>query len=82
VLETLDNLGWAAEKSQASLYVWFHMPPGYETSADFCLALLEHTGVSLTPGSVFGPHGEGYVRLSFTQPEPILQKALDRLSQL
>jgi LL-diaminopimelate aminotransferase len=43
---------------------------------------LEQTGVSLTPGSVFGSQGEGYVRLSFTLPNEILQEALDRLSQL
>jgi LL-diaminopimelate aminotransferase len=81
-LRTLQNLGWAAEMAQAALYIWFHIPPGYTTSAEFCLALLDGTGVSLTPGSVFGPHGEGYVRLSFTLPEQILQKALARLGQL
>lgn len=82
VLQTLHNLGWKAEAPQAALYIWFHIPPGYSTSDEFCQALLEQTGVSLTPGSVFGSQGEGYVRLSFTLPDEILQEALDRLSQL
>jgi len=81
-LQTLHNLGWKAETPQASLYIWFHVPPGYSTSAEFCQVLLKKTGISLTPGSVFGSQGEGYVRLSFTQPDEIFQEALDRLSQL
>jgi LL-diaminopimelate aminotransferase len=81
ILKTLHELGWKVETPQASLYVWFHIPPGHADSVEFCLALLEQTGVSLTPGSVFGSQGEGYVRLSFTQPDDILQEALDRLSQ-
>jgi len=82
VLQTLRNLGWNAEIPHAGLYIWFSIPAGYTTSAEFCQALLERTDVSLTPGSVFGPHGEGYVRLSFTQPEQILQQALARLDRL
>lgn len=82
VLQTLQQLGWQAETPQAGLYVWFHVPPGYSTSAEFCQALLERTGVSLTPGTVFGEQGEGYVRLSFTVSDEILPEALDRLSRL
>lgn len=79
VLQTLHNLGWEAETPLAALYIWFQIPAGYTSSADFCLALLERTGVSLTPGGVFGPHGEGYVRLSITIAEDILDEALAHL---
>jgi LL-diaminopimelate aminotransferase len=82
VLRVLHDLGWQAEKPLASLYVWFRIPPDYSTSVDFCQAVLEQTGVSLTPGSIFGAQGEGYARLSFTLPDEILQEALARLSLL
>jgi LL-diaminopimelate aminotransferase len=72
-IQMLQDLGWAAETPQAALYIWFQIPPGYTSSADFCLALIERTGVSLTPGSDFGPHGEGY-RLSINKPDEILRK--------
>lgn len=81
-IQMLQDLGWAADTPQAALYIWFQIPPEYTSSADFCLALIERTGVSLTPGSVFGLHGEGYVRLSITMPEQILRKALARLGDL
>jgi LL-diaminopimelate aminotransferase len=81
-LQTLHSLGWKAETPRAGLYIWFHIPPGYATSAEFCQVLLEQTGASLTPGNIFGSQGEGYVRLSFTLPDEILQEALNRLRQL
>lgn len=61
----------------ASLYVWAEVAPGF-SSADFCEALLETTGVAVLPGCAFGPQGEGYVRISLTQPEARLEVALER----
>lgn len=80
VMQTLRNLGWQVDLPSGSLYVWLQTPPGFHTSDEFCLRLLTETGVSLTPGSVFGAVGEGYIRLSITQPEEDLQEALDQLS--
>lgn len=81
VLHTLSDLGWQAAVPQAGLYIWFKVPSARLTSSEFCLALLEQTGVSLTPGSVFGQAGEGYVRLSLTSPDSDLELALDRMGK-
>ncbi len=35
-----------------------------ETSFEFCMDLMEKTGIIVTPGSAFGEHGEGYVRMA------------------
>ena len=80
VMQALHGLGWQADLPSGSLYVWFHTPPGYLSSEDFCHQLLAQTGVSLTPGSVFGAVGAGYTRLSITLPEPDLIQALELLS--
>ena len=40
------------------------IPEGYDSSADFCMKLMEKTGVIVTPGSAFGSNGEGYVRMA------------------
>ena len=79
VLQALEKRGWSAEKSSGALYIWFHIPPGFSSSEAFCLALLEKTGVSLTPGTIFGSQGEGYVRLALSLPQEILKEALQRL---
>ena len=45
----------------------------------FVLELLENAHVSLAPGSIFGPQGSGYLRLSLTQPLARIQQAVDRI---
>jgi aspartate/methionine/tyrosine aminotransferase len=41
--------------------------------------LLERAGVAVLPGTAFGAHGEGYLRLSYANSEANLQKALERI---
>ena len=81
VLGFLPALGMQAERPQATLYVWAQVPTG-ETSVAFSRRVLEATGVWLTPGTAFGPHGEGYVRISICMPEERLREAGDRLRRL
>jgi len=80
VLRTLQRLGLEAETPRASLYVWFATPAG-QTSAGFASTLLERAHVSLTPGSIFGPGGEGYIRLSVTAPIERVEEAMRRLEE-
>lgn len=47
-------------------------------SRDFCLALLEKTGVMFTPGSAM--EMEGHVRIGFGNPTATLQQGLPRVS--
>jgi LL-diaminopimelate aminotransferase len=78
VLAGLKKLGLAVRKPDASLYVWSPVPEGW-TSEEFAVAALEQAGVSLTPGTVFGPGGKGFLRLSITAPLERLQQAMERL---
>jgi LL-diaminopimelate aminotransferase len=80
VLAALARLGIDARRPRASLYLWVAVPAGW-TSATFALALLQDTGVALSPGTFFGPAGEGYVRLSVTAPTERLREAMARLEQ-
>jgi len=76
----LRALGLEARTPGASLYVWARSPAGW-SSEDFAAAALEQAGVSLTPGTVFGAGGQGYLRLSITAPLERLQQAMQRLKQ-
>ncbi len=80
VAAALDRLGFHYRLPQASLYVWFAVPAG-QTSTGFCARVLEQCGVSLTPGSIFGAQGEGYVRLSLTSPIDEIAEAMQRLEK-
>ena len=64
----LRSIGWEVPDSQGSMFVWAPVPQGYHNSVDFCFELLERTGLLCTPGSAFGPLGEGHVRFALVQP--------------
>ncbi len=68
-------------KPAASLYLWPRVPRGY-TSAEFAEKVLLDTGVSLTPGVAFGPHGEGYLRISVGQTTERVMAAVERMRKL
>lgn len=81
VMHTLESLGLQADLPKASLYVWFHVPMGW-TSMDFAGFLLDNAYVSVTPGIIFGKHGEGYIRLSLTAPIERLAEAMERIRKV
>jgi LL-diaminopimelate aminotransferase len=77
ILRTLQEIGIPAQKPQASLYVWAEVPPG-QTSSEYASRLLEEAGVSITPGTVFGPGGEGFVRISLGMSSERIREAMER----
>ncbi|MBM3935299.1 MAG: aminotransferase class I/II-fold pyridoxal phosphate-dependent enzyme [SAR202 cluster bacterium] len=79
VVKALQQIGVRATAPKASLYIWAGVPKGF-TSAEFAERLLEDRNVLVTPGSVYGKSGEGYIRLSLTISEANLEKALERIS--
>ncbi len=80
VMEFLPLAGMRALPPKATLYVWARIPEG-RTSQEFSSYILEKTGVWLTPGTAFGEHGEGYVRIALTVPEERLRIVAERLRQ-
>ncbi len=80
IIDILNDIGLEAKPPKASLYIWAKVPPGY-TSVEFTTALLDEVGVVVTPGTGYGKHGEGYVRLSLTIPDAQLVKGLSLLSK-
>ena len=69
-------IGWDIPDAKGSMFVWAPIPAHYARSMDFCMDLLEKAGVLCTPGSSFGPHGEGYVRFALVLPPEKIAQAL------
>jgi len=51
------------------------------SSSEFCLRLLEETGVSTTPGSVFGECGEGHIRVSYASDISTVSEGIKRIKE-
>lgn len=81
LVEELSALGWHIKKPAGTMFVWAKIPETYKTSEDFCIALLERAGVSVTPGSAFGKLGEGYVRFALVRTQEEMQRAFARIAE-
>ena len=80
ILEGVKEAGLTACGGVNSPYVWLSVPKGM-TSWEFFDYLLNEAQIICTPGSGFGPCGEGYVRLtSFNTPE-LTKEAVERLNK-
>jgi LL-diaminopimelate aminotransferase len=77
----LRKLGWKVFNPPATFYVWARVPDGYN-SAKTAERLLEEAHIVCTPGSGFGPSGEGFVRFALTVPVKRLQEALARIEKV
>ncbi len=80
MLSGIRRLGLQAQTPQASFYIWAQIPAGFR-SLQFASELLDATGVSITPGTVFGECGEGYVRITLCASKERIQQALDRMER-
>jgi LL-diaminopimelate aminotransferase len=79
ILAGLRKAEFPVETPAAALYVWAHLPPGYTDSTAFCNDLLLATGVSMTPGVIYGEHGEGFIRISLGLDTDRISQAIDRV---
>ena len=80
VVQGLRSAGLKLDVPKAAIYVWAHLPEGENDSIAFCSRLLEETGVSTTPGIVYGAHGEGYLRVSLGTATNRIREAMNRLA--
>jgi aspartate/methionine/tyrosine aminotransferase len=83
MVRALAAAGWSVSPPSMALYLWLEVPPVAQErgldSEGFCAALLEATGVCLTPGIGFGLGGEGWLRLALVHPLPELEAAAARM---
>ncbi|MEY2741101.1 MAG: aminotransferase class I/II-fold pyridoxal phosphate-dependent enzyme [Ilumatobacteraceae bacterium] len=77
----LARIGWDVPKPRGSMFVWAPIPEPYRemNSVEFCRHLVEECHVALSPGSGFGPGGEGFVRFALIENEQRIHQAVRQL---
>ncbi len=78
--EALESKGFKIFGGTASFYLWFSHP--YYDKSEKILDLFLEQGIVITPGTAFGPDGEGYVRLVFCVTEEVCRKTAERIKNL
>jgi LL-diaminopimelate aminotransferase len=78
VCDALADIGVDVTPPKGTIYVWSPVPAGH-SSASYCELVLEESGVALSPGSAYGPNGEGFFRISLTVSDARLGEAVERL---
>jgi len=78
VVDALEAIGVEVDPPKGTIYIWAPVPAGH-TSASFAELVLEEAAVVVSPGSMYGPSGEGFFRISLTTPDELLTEAVQRL---
>jgi LL-diaminopimelate aminotransferase len=80
VVDALRGIGVRIEPPKGTIYVWAPVPDGH-TSASFAERVLEEAAVVVSPGSMYGPSGEGFFRISLTTPDDQIAEAMTRIRE-
>jgi LL-diaminopimelate aminotransferase len=80
VVAALREIGVEVAAPKGTIYVWAPVPSGH-TSTSFCETVLEEAAVVISPGSMYGPSGEGFFRISLTTPDDRIEEAVERMRE-
>ncbi len=73
-----DKLETRYSKNATGLFVWAKIPEG-KKSEEITDSVLYDNDIFITPGTIFGSQGEGYIRFSLCVESKIIKEAISRL---
>lgn len=78
IWQLADKLDCTYEKDSTGLFVWAKIPEG-KKSEEVTDEILYKKDIFITPGTVFGSQGEGYIRFSLCVTSEIIKEAISRI---
>ncbi|MFS4494896.1 pyridoxal phosphate-dependent aminotransferase [Maribacter sp. 2308TA10-17] len=78
MLQLVKKLGCTYDSTSVGLFVWAKLPYGVPSAEKFIDDILYDKDIFITPGTIFGSNGEGYIRFSLCVPEEKIQEAINR----
>lgn len=79
IIELLEKLQCTCEKDSVGLFVWAKLPRHIANAESFVDEILYRHHIFITPGTVFGSNGEGYIRFSLCVDEKNIKEAIKRI---
>tara|TARA_R110000796_G_scaffold41772_4_gene103522 strand:- start:104421 stop:105566 length:1146 start_codon:yes stop_codon:yes gene_type:complete len=78
MFELVDKLNCTYDKNSVGMFVWAKLPEGVSSSEAFIDGILYDKNIFITPGTIFGSNGEGYIRFSLCVTEEKIKEAISR----
>lgn len=78
VWQLADAYNCTYDKNATGLFVWAKLPPNVK-SEEFIDLALKNNHLFITPGTIFGSKGEGYIRFSLCASTEVLEEAIKRV---
>jgi aspartate/methionine/tyrosine aminotransferase len=75
-----EKLGCTVYTAGVGLFVWAKLPDGIASAEKFIDDILYEKSIFITPGTIFGSNGEGYIRFALCVKEEKIQEAIDRFA--
>ncbi|NBC19666.1 MAG: LL-diaminopimelate aminotransferase [Alphaproteobacteria bacterium] len=77
LVDSFGRAGWPVPSPRASMFAWAPLPEPCRamSSLEFSLELINEAHVAVSPGTGFGEHGEGYVRLALVENDQRIRQA-------
>jgi LL-diaminopimelate aminotransferase len=76
--ELIEKLGCTCDKNSVGLFIWAKLPKEAASSEEFIDSILVEKHIFITPGTIFGSNGGGYIRFSLCIEEEKIKEALTR----
>lgn len=76
----LNALSCTWDKSQEGMFLWGKLPDTTESAEKLINTLLTEKYIFITPGFIFGPKGQRYIRLSLCTPKERIWEAVERVN--
>ena len=78
MLQLVEKLGCSAETTSVGMFIWAKLPYGVPSAEKFIDDILYDKDIFITPGTIFGSNGEGYIRFSLCVTKEKIQEAIER----
>ena len=78
MFQLADKLNCTYDTKSVGMFVWAKLPYGVPSAEKFIDNILYDKDIFITPGTIFGSNGEGYIRFSLCVTEGKIQEAIDR----
>ena len=73
-----ERLGCKVYKEGVGLFVWAKLPDGITSAEKFIDTILYEKSIFITPGTIFGSNGEGFIRFALCVKEEKIKEAIGR----